>query len=632
MENKNYRVRTASWLLAAMAAFHGGQGLAQNGRSEATLTDTIETGEPLYKERCALCHDNAEDYVPPRQQLQLRSADYVISALTKGSMYPHAKGLGEEEIESIAVYVTGKLPTGSTIDPDWNLNACASEPAPIAPDSYHWNGWGRDLSNSRYQPKPGFNAEDTKKLKVKWSFAYPNGRHNSQPTLVGEQVLVSAAPGRVYSLDAETGCTHWVYDPDAGVRATMSVGPVPGNGRHAVFLGTTDRFVHAVDAQSGERMWKTQVGELAEARVTGAPILHGDRLYVALSSFEETAAVNPDYECCHFRGNVVALDVATGEIKWRSYVIDEAPKQHKVNEPGNPMFGPAGAAIWSAPTVDAKRDVVYAATGDSYTDIKEDGSDAVVAMNLSDGKIQWKNQVTEGDNFLVGCFGRAGHANCPEELGPDFDFGSSVILREAGDKTLALAGQKSGVIYAMDVDDKGKIVWERKLGQGSALGGIQWGSAADDKVVYVPVTDTAVFQAKLRKPGLTALDIATGETLWHTPAPKAQCGSNGQCGNGLSAAVSVMPGVVFAGSLDGLLRGYSTEDGSILWEFDTKQSYTTVNGVEVSGGSINATGPTMANGMLFMNSGYGGVMNAGGMGSMQGQDGNVLLVFSAEGK
>ncbi len=188
-------------------------------------------------------------------------------------------------------------------------------------------------------------------------------------------------------------------------------------------------------------------------------------------------------------------------------------------------------------------------------------------------------------------------------------------------------------MYAMDADDKGKILWERKLGEGSALGGIQWGSAADDNVVYVPVTDTVVFQANLRKPGLTALDIATGKTLWHTPAPAAVCGPNGgRCSNGLSAAVSVMPGAVFAGSLDGMLRAYSTTNGNILWEFDTKQTYQTVNDIELNGGSINATGPVVANGMLFINSGYGGVMNAGGMSTAKGQDGNVLLAFSVDGQ
>lgn len=618
------------WLLAVLASSAVGSAAAQD--SSAALAEAMKEGEGFYKARCALCHDNPEDYVPPRSQLQLRSADYVINALPKGSMYPHAKGLDESEVESIAAYVTGKLPTGSTIDPDWQLNACADKPAPITAADYHWNGWGRDLDNSRYQPEPGFSADQIKNLKVKWAFAYPNGRHNSQPVLIGEQVFVSAAPGRVYSLDADSGCTHWVYEPDAGVRATVSVGPIPGSDRHAVFVGTTDRFVHAVDAQTGERIWKTQVGELAEARVTGAPILHGDTLYVPLSSFEETAAVNPDYECCRFRGNVVALDTKSGEIKWRSYAITEPARQHKTNKLGQAMFGPAGAAIWSAPTVDVKRGVLYAATGDSYTDVKEDGSDAIIAMDLKTGKAIWKNQVLEGDNFLVGCFGRAGHANCPEEIGPDYDFGSSVILREVEGKALVLAGQKSGIIYAMDANDKGKIVWQKKVGHGSALGGIQWGSAADDNTVYVPVTDTAVFQPSLRMPGLTALDIASGETLWHTPAPAAQCGNAGRCSNGISAAVSAIPGAVFAGSLDGMLRAYSSKDGSRLWEFDTKQNYKSVNGIEVSGGSINATGPTMANDKLFINSGYGGVMNAGGMGSMQGQDGNVLLVFSVGGK
>ncbi|GAB1269550.1 PQQ-binding-like beta-propeller repeat protein [Aurantivibrio infirmus] len=607
---------------------------AQNDTAE--LESLSAQGEPLYEKRCALCHNNPEDYVPPRRQLELRSADYVINALTKGSMYPHTAGLDADEVKSIAVYVTAKLPTGSIIDPNWKINSCAKGPEPLSAENVHWNGWGRDLENTRYQPDPGLSVEDVKKLKVKWTFAYPNGRHNSQPTLVGNQIIVAAAPGRVYSLDADTGCTQWVYDPDAGVRATVVVAPIPGTSpvKYGAFVGTTDRFIHALDLQTGERLWKTQVGELAEARVTAAPIVYKDKLYVSMSSFEETAAVNPDYECCHFRGNVVALDLKTGKIDWRTYVIAEAPKQHRINKNGKPMFGPAGAAIWSSPSIDAKRNLLYVATGDSYTDVKEEGSDSIVAMSLDTGKIVWQNQVTENDNFLVGCFGRGGHANCPEELGPDFDFGSSVIVRNVGDKSYGLAGQKSGIMYAVDLNDNGKIAWEKKLGEGSALGGIQWGSAADDKTVYVPVTDTAVFNPTLRKPGLTALDIATGEQRWHTPAPK--CGPEvRRCNNGISAAISVMPGALFAGDLQGMFRAYSTEDGKLLWEFDTTQVFKSINGLDVHGGSINATGPTIANGKVFVNSGYGGIMNAGGMGggdSKQGQDGNVLLVFSVDGK
>ncbi len=600
------------------------------GAQADELDDLSAQGEPFYKQRCALCHDNPEDYVPPKSQLELRSADYVINALTKGSMYPHAEGLDKEEVKSIAVYVTGKLPTGSTINPNWKLNACEQGPAPLTAATMHWNGWGVDAQNSRYQPSPGFSVDDIKNLKVKWSFAYPNGRHNAQPIYVGEQVLIAAAPGRIYSLDADTGCTHWVYDPDSGVRATLSVGPIPGTDQYAVFMGTTDRFVHAVNAQTGERLWKTQVGVLEEARVTGAPKMFGDKLYIPMSSFEETAAVNPNYLCCRFRGNVVALDVKTGEIDWRAYAIDEEPKEYKKNRDGKPMMGPAGAAIWSSPSVDAETNIIYAATGDSYTDVVENGSDAILAIDMKTGKVLWKNQVTEGDNFLVGCFGRAGHANCPEKLGPDVDFGSSPIVRKIGEKTIILAGQKSGVIYAMDANDNGNILWQKKVGEGSPLGGIQWGFAADDKVVYVPVTDTAVFNPKLRKPGLTALDIETGEILWHTPAeacPKERM----RCGNGLSAAISAMPGAILAADIDGVLRAYSSGTGKVLWSFNTAEKpYESVNGMTVNGGSINATGPTIANGKLLINTGYGGVMNAMGGAGGAGQDGNVLLVFEVE--
>ena len=235
----------------------------------------------------------------------------------------------------------------------------------------------------------------------------------------------------------------------------------------------------------------------------------------------------------------------------------------------------------------------------------------------------WSNQVTPKDNFLVGC-SKPGVGNCPEEAGPDYDFGSSPILRTLKNgKRVLLAGQKSGVIHALDPDQLGKILWQYKAGEGSALGGIEWGPAADDEQVYVAISDV------IRKPGkapggITALKIATGEKVWHTPAPKVECSwGRGSCSAAQSAAVTVIPGVVLSGAMDGHMRGYSTKDGSIVWDFDSGIEFATVNGVKAKGGSFDAAGPTVAGGMMFLHSGYGRII---------GQGGNVLLALTVDGK
>ena len=583
-------------------------------------------GADLYRQKCAMCHDQPVDRAPARSALASRSPETLIAALTTGAMKHQATGLSTDQIRSVAAYLTGRQP-GASARATASANMCSAAGAPMSLDASQWNGWGLDLENSRFQKNPGIKPEDVPKLKVKWAFAYPSGRVNSQPTIVGDRLYVGCSPGLVYCLSSKTGCTYWVYDGGSGVRTAISIGPLPSSSpaKFAAYFGTRDRVVHAVDAETGKLLWKTRIEEHAVSGITGAPLLYKDRLYVPLSSSEEVAGRGDKYECCTFRGSLVALDAYTGKVLWKSYTITEPLKPFKKSSVGTQMYGPAGGAIWSAPTIDPKRKLIYAATGDSYTEAETVGADAVIAFDLETGKIAWINQVTPNDNFLVGCTGPNPPPNCPQPLGPDFDFGSSPILHTMpGGKQVILAGQKSGIMYALDPDNKGKTLWQVKIGYGSTLGGIQWGSAADQQNVYAAVSDVTA-PADKRLPGIAALRIASGEKVWHTPAPKSDCVTEGrQCSNAQSAAVTAMPGVVFSGSMDGHLRAYSTSDGSIIWDFNsTAQTFDGVNGVKVRGGMMNAGGPVIVSGVLYVNAGYGGI---------QGQPGNVLLAFTVDGR
>jgi polyvinyl alcohol dehydrogenase (cytochrome) len=444
-----------------------------------------------------------------------------------------------------------------------------------------------------------------------------------QPTIIGDRLFVTTEVGQIFCLNAQTGCTYWTINVGAAVRAAISVGPLPGGSRtkFAVYFGDEKSMVHAVDAATGKTIWKTKIEDHLLSRITGSPILYRNRIYVPVSSFEETAGRDAKYECCKFRGSVVALDAYTGKVIWKSYTVQDEPKPFKKNSAGTQMYGPAGGAIWSAPTVDPKRGVIYVATGNSYTDVETHHSDAIIAYDLKTGKLKWVFQATAKDNFLVGCR-QPGVGNCPEKGGPDHDFGSSPVLRTLPNgKQVILAGQKSGVMWALDPDNQGKVLWQNKIGSGGALGGIEWGFAADQENVYVPMADTG---GPNRKPGITALKIATGEQLWHVPAPKVPCSwGTTRCNNSQSAAATVIPGVVFSGSVDGHMRAYSTKDGSILWDYDTAQEMTTVNGGQKKGGTLDGGGPTIANGILYTNSGYARLI---------GHPGNLLLAFSVDGK
>jgi polyvinyl alcohol dehydrogenase (cytochrome) len=339
-----------------------------------------------------------------------------------------------------------------------------------------------------------------------------------------------------------------------------------------------------------------------------------------VASNEEGLGSNARYECCTFRGSIVALNINNGAIVWKTYTIPTEPRTLGRNRGGAVRWGPSGAGVWGATTVDPRRRVVYAATGNMYTEPQQATSDSVMAFDLDTGKVAWSTQMTPKDVFIVGC-NQPNSANCPagDDLGPDFDFGQAPMIATQPDgRDLIVIGQKSGVGWALDPDKKGEIVWQYRAGKGSALGGMEFGSAADAENAYFPVADGNMPTAG----EMHAVNLATGEPVWKALPLEVLCGQRGRgCTPAILAAISVIPGVVFAGAQDGGVRAYSTKDGSILWTFNTNTDFTTVNGVAANGASISGPGPAIAGGMVFVNSGYG---------ALGGRPGNVLLAFGLE--
>jgi polyvinyl alcohol dehydrogenase (cytochrome) len=570
--------------------------------------------ETLYKDSCARCHDQPTGRTPSREALRDRSADAILLSLTSGSMAFQAQHLSAAEKQALAEYLAGK----STAPTATAANLCADRPATLsrAPSETDWNGWGAGASNARYQPTPGLTTDDVKHLRLKWAFGFPGGAQAyGNPAIVAGRVFAGSDAGAFYALDADTGCTYWSFKASAGIRAAPTVAPL-GGGRYVVYVGDLKANVYALDAATGLTIWTRTVDDHRFARITGSPTLYGGRLFVPVSSIEEGPGAQPAYPCCTFRGSVVALDATTGAQAWKTYTIAETPQQVGKNSAGTPQWAPAGAAVWNAPTIDPARRALYIGTGNSYTAPAVKTSDAVVALDLETGKTLWWNQVTPADAFIVGC--RPGADNCPKDLGPDFDFGNAPILRSlAGGRRILVIGQKSGVAWGLDPDHEGKVVWQVRAGKGTMLGGIEWGSAADEANAYVPVSD--VLAPPDQAGGLFALKLATGEQVWHTPAPKLECTGGRGCTGAQSAPVSVMPGVVFSGSVDGHLRAYATADGAILWDYNTVREFDTVNHVPAKGGSIDAAGPAIADGLVVTNSGYA---------LWRGLPGNVLLAFS----
>jgi polyvinyl alcohol dehydrogenase (cytochrome) len=622
-----WRLRLAAALLLALPA-----------AASAADPGPSPDGAALYKQRCAACHDNpdASSRAPAKAVLATRSAGDIFNTLSQGAMKPMAVGLREAELDAIALYLTGKTPVhaaAAAADPD-AAAACKTTPAPGA-GGPRWNGWSPTLDNARFQADAGLKAQDVARLKVKWAFQFQGGV-GGQPTVVGGRVYFGAGGGRVYALDARTGCIHWRAELKGGVRAAVTVGPLAGPsggpGRLAAFVGDRSGSVHALDAADGHEIWSAKVETHPFAMITGSPALYKGRLYVPVSSAEEISSLVKGYSCCTFRGNVAALDAATGKTLWRTYVIADEAKPYRTTASGAQMLGPAGAAIWSAPTIDAKRGVLYVATGDSYTDAPNTGSDAVMALDLVSGAVRWSRQVTANDNYLVGCTGNPGQPqSCPKPVGPDFDFGASPVLRELPDgRAVVMAGQKSGVVTAFDPDHGGKVLWSAQLSPGSALGGIEWGMAADRDLLFVPIADPYAPKGQ-GKAGMYAVRIGDGRVMWSNPAPDPNCAIAPKgsliniCTSGLSAAPTAIAGLVIEGSLDGILRAYDARDGKVAWSFDLGQaSFQPLNAAApMKGASINEAGATVAGGALLQISGYQ---------TSNPKAPNLLLAFTVDGK
>lgn len=550
---------------------------------------------------------------PEPEALHEMSRSSILSALNSGRMRWEGKTLSKAEKVAVADYL-GNPDLMASIK---MKGFCARDLDPPAHPPI-WAGWGVDLQNSRFQRalSAGLNRESVKKLKVKWAFGFPGAAATfGQPTSFAGKLFVGSEDGTVYALDAATGCTWWTFRASATVKTAISV----GDAGQTAFFGDTNGFVYAVKVADGSVVWKVHPDPHPAARITGSPLLVGTRLYVPISSGEEGAAADPHYPCCTFRGNLAALDIKDGSTIWRTFTIDETPKPTRVSKQGVQYFGPSGASIWSSPTADLKRHVIYVGTGNNYAMPPTDTSDAVIAIDMKTGKKLWHRQFTPKDLWNSGCVAEQ-KDNCPDDKGDDYDFGSPPVLRTLADgRDVLLLGQKSGIVYALDPDRRGKLLWQTRIGKGGPLGGIQWGGAADSHYAYYPLSDEDDANP-LSGGGLFALDLRTGKQVWYSAPVKPACLGSFGCSAAQMAPPTAIPGVVFAGSLDGHLRAYDARNGTVLWDFNTAQPFRTTNGVKAHGGSMNGSGPTIVNGLVFVNTGYTNAM-----------DGNVLLAFSVDG-
>ncbi|MGH9572259.1 MAG: PQQ-binding-like beta-propeller repeat protein [Candidatus Acidiferrales bacterium] len=596
-------------------------------------------GSTIFGNYCENCHGKL-DSAPAPALLKKMTPEHIYEVLTTGVMAPMSQDLTDQQKKDIAEWVGGrKLEFGDIGAASKMPNQCSAKATVADITSLpSWNGWSPGIHDARFQDAKdaGISPEKISDMHLRWAFAMPGADSvYGQPTIVDGKVYVTSDAGYLYSLDANSGCVHWSYSVGIGVRSAPIVGPVtPGSKRYAVFFGDIRGNVYAVDANNGKLIWKDRVDAQPLSRVTGGTVLYDGRLYVPVASLEEPESSSANYQCCQFRGLVASFDAATGEELWKSYMLPDPPsKQTDAN--GVTHMGPAGVGVWGTVTIDKKRNAMYIGTGNTFSGPDIGRSDAVIAMNLDSGKILWVKQVEPADVWHTGCPqgdgpegfppkrapgtparapARAGFSPpkmppsyyCADPEGPDWDISSGVMFgtRQDGHDILVV-GQKSGLVWGLDPDKQGEILWESR--NDLARSQIVFGGAMDQ--------DTAYFA--FRSGGVDGINIADGKERWYTevtsPPEMAQH-------RGFSAAVSVIPGVVFAGGLDGMLRAFNTTDGREVWQFNTAQDFDTVDGIKAHGGSIGSAGPTVAGGMLYVTSGYTGFQG--------GVPGNVLLAFS----
>lgn len=581
----------------------------------------VDRGEALYRKHCARCHEGNVPRAPHNILFRMSQPADILAALNVGVMRQQGASLAPAERELVANYLAGVDDGG---DVDRSMPRCDSPAAAGAPGAI--SSWGMSERNHRYvdADTTALGRDNVGRLELQWAFDFPGAtRARSQPTLHGNVIYVGSQHGTVYAIDYDSGCVHWEYQAQAEVRSAVSVGPTPEQGGAILYFGDTGGSVYAVNSADGTLLWRAELSDHPDATITGSPRLYGDRLYVPMSSREWATAADPNYACCTFRGGIAAFDATDGSPVWKSYSIPETPVDTGKRNPLEvPIMGPSGAPVWNSPTVDAKRGRLYVGTGESYSSPAHGNSDAVLAFDMDSGDLVWSRQLTSGDAWNMSCFIGSSY-NCPEENGPDMDIGAPPLLISLGqDRDILVVGQKNGMVYGLDPDRAGAIVWERKVGLGGYAGGIHWGMATDGRVVYAPNADTDFigrFDAE-RFPGVFALDAASGRQLWYTRAQEdCQESEKPACDAGVSASATAAPGLVFAGGFDGQLRAYDSDTGEVLWSYQTKRSYTALSGRDARGGSIESDGPVPYRDGLLVNSGYL-------FGSRL--PGNVLLKFS----
>jgi len=430
--------------------------------------------------------------------------------------------------------------------------ACANDPGPVAVGTAQWNGWGRDTDNSRYQPEPALRAADVPRLAFKWAYGFAGADDAGPPSVVDGRLFVGDSAGHVYALDARTGCSYWTSEASAGVHSAITVGE----------LGTS-KTVRGPKVSSRRH---ARIDAHVEVKKPPSAIFFSDEAGIVYSMDAQRGTL-----LWKMQADPASLLSATGAqlLFGKVLYLSLAPKEGGAPGSGAVMALDIGTGkpLWktalrarSGPSIDVGRQLLYVAT-----------PEGIVALDITDGSQRWTWPLPAAADFR--------HA--------------PILRRLVGAAEILIVTSHNGAVYGFDPGRPGAPIWQTRLGAEHDDARIDWAAAADHHTMYVGTSAAA----------LAALDITTGLLRWQkgVPLPPAH-------------ALTVIPGALFSGALDGHLRAYSTIGGKVVWDVDTVRPYQTVNGVSANGGAPGHGGVILVDGMVYLNSG------------------NALLAYALHGK
>lgn len=644
----------------------------------AAADDGSHPGQGAYDVYCSSCHEDASTDAPSTDAIRQLSRASIRYAVELGYMRELAKDVPDDQLQEIIDW----LPRDPVNAGGWTAKAqCPTARRNVqlarAPRTSTNFGVGDHNNRAMTAAQAGLSKADMKNLEVAWVVAFPQtATMRSQPVIIGDTVFIAATDsGHVYALDTQTGCVKWSYTSDLTLRSSLTFAEATKTSPELILMGDAAGRVHAVEAKTGRKAWITDVKLNDVNRITGAPVVHNGRVFAPLSAIEVNYTSPDTYECCQGQGAIVALDLATGKKIWVARTMEDAKPTIK-DRTGVQKWGPSGAIIWSTPVVDAKRNLLYVGTGENTSWPATGTSDAIIAYDMTTGAQKWVFQATKADIWNYACGRRGANCDWPGEYqSPDHDFGAtSMLIKRTDGSELVIAGQKSGVLWALN-PDTGALQWSNKIGRGSAGGGMRWGLAFDGERIFAPQNDPAGPAENANwGPGLHAVNAMTGEIDWsykpnardcgealpaavatrpapgqrmlkvvapvlppaRTPPVAAPAGGRpaaaaaegarpgARCRTGMSAAPLLVDDAVVTGTNGGMLRIFDGKSGEVLFEYQTNKPYPqTANGVVGRGGSLDSAPYAAGDGTLFVQSGY----------ARFGQPpGNVLLAFRPKTK